>query len=169
MERYCTKCGKLAAKKNDNLYVCTDGHENWINPATGASAYVIRDGKVLFGVRSIDPGKGKLDVPGGFIEVHESAEQAIIRETKEELGIDITLEKCLGTYPSLYDGRPALNIVFIASMAAGQPITPSDDLSAGEPIWCDIESLSETDDLMDVWMDGAHKDLLAWWQEKTLE
>jgi NAD+ diphosphatase len=167
MERYCTKCGKITAQKNDSLFVCTDGHENWINPATGVSAYVIKDGKVLFGVRSIDPGKGKLDVPGGFIEVNESAEQAVVRETKEELGIDITLRRCLGTYPSVYDGRPALNIVFIVSMG-DQPITPSDDLSAGDPVWYDIENLPATDELMDAWMAQAHKDLIDWWREKAL-
>jgi ADP-ribose pyrophosphatase YjhB (NUDIX family) len=98
MERYCIKCGEVVTKKNDSLYMCEAGHENWINPAVGVSAYVIKDGKVLFGVRSRDPGKGKLDVPGGFVEAHESAEQAAIREAKEEFDIDITLTNCFGTY-----------------------------------------------------------------------
>jgi NAD+ diphosphatase len=115
MERYCIKCGKIVTKKNDSLYMCEAGHENWINPAVGVSAYVIKDGKVLFGVHSSGPGEDKLDVPGGFVEVHESAEQAAIREAKEEFGIDITVQNCFGTYPSIYDGRPALNIIFIAT------------------------------------------------------
>jgi ADP-ribose pyrophosphatase YjhB (NUDIX family) len=164
MERHCITCGKLVTKKNDSLYTCEAGHENWINPAVGVSAYVVKDGKVLFGVRSSDPGKGKLDVPGGFVEVHESAEQAAIREAKEEFGIDITLERCFGTYPSDYDGRPALNIVFIASMP-DQDITPSDDMSGGEPVWRDIENLPGSDEIMDDWMVATHKDLLAWWHQ----
>lgn len=94
MDRYCTKCGKITHKKNDSLYVCVADHENWINPATGVGAFVIKNGKVLFGVRSREPGKGKLDIPGGFVEVHESAEQAVIREAKEEFGIDINLQIC---------------------------------------------------------------------------
>jgi len=164
MERYCIKCGKIATKKNDSLFMCDAGHENWINPATGVSAYVIKDSKVLFGVRSSDPGKGKLDVPGGFVEVHESAEQAAVREAKEEFGIDITLTNCFGTYPSVYDGRPALNIVFIASMP-DQAIDPSDDMSGGEPVWLDIENLPPADEIMDEWMVQTHKDLLAWWRK----
>ena len=68
MERYCIKCGKLATKENDSLFMCEAGHENWINPALGVSVYVIKDSKVLFGVRSSNPGKGKLDVPGGFVD-----------------------------------------------------------------------------------------------------
>jgi ADP-ribose pyrophosphatase YjhB (NUDIX family) len=164
MERYCTKCGKITTKKNDSLYMCETGHQNWINPATGTSAYVIKGGKVLFGVRSSDPGRGKLDVPGGFVEVHESAEQAAIREAKEEFGIDIILEACFGTYPSVYDGRPALNIVFIASMA-DQEIIPSDDMSGGEPVWRDVENLPGSGEIMDDWMVAAHKDLLEWWRK----
>lgn len=164
MERYCAQCGKLTTKKSDSLYVCAAGHENWINPATGVSAYVIRDGKVLFGVRSSDPGKGKLDVPGGFVEVHESAEQAAIREAKEEFGIDIAIKSCFGTYPSVYEGRPALNIVFIATMP-DQPIMASDDMSGGEPVWRAIEDLPNSSEIMDDWMVAAHKDLLTWWHK----
>jgi ADP-ribose pyrophosphatase YjhB (NUDIX family) len=164
MERYCIKCGKVVTKKNDSLYMCDAGHENWINPATGVSAYVIKDSKVLFGVRSSDPGRGKLDVPGGFVEVHESAEQAAIREAKEEFGIDIALERCFGTYPSVYNGRPALNIVFIASMS-DQTITPSDDMNGGEAVWRDIENLPGSGEIMDDWMVATHKDLLALWRK----
>ena len=162
MERYCTKCGKIAIKMNDSLYKCEAGHENWINPAVGVSAYVVKDGKILFGVRSFDPGKGRLDVPGGFVEVHESAEQAAIRETKEEFGIDIDLINCLGTYTSVYDGRPALNIVFVATMPDQTPV-PSDDMSGGEPVWFAVESLPSADKIMDKWMVHAHEDLLRWW------
>lgn len=144
--------------------MCEAGHENWINPALGVSVYVIKDSKVLFGVRSSNPGKGKLDVPGGFVEVHESAERAAIREAKEEFDIDITLEVCFGTYPSIYDGRPALNIVFIATMP-DQDITPSDDMSGGEPIWRDIKNLPGSKEIMDDWMVTVHRDLLVWWRK----
>lgn len=167
MDRYCTLCGKITSRRNDSLYTCGNGHENWINPATGVSAYVVKDGKVLFGIRSSEPGKGRLDVPGGFVEVHESAEQAAIREAKEEFAIDITLESCLGTYPSIYDGRPALNIVFIATMP-DQSITPSDDMSGGEPVWRIIDNLPGADEIMDNWMVAAHNDLLVWWHQNHL-
>lgn len=168
MDRYCIKCGKIATKKNDSLYACEAGHENWINPAVGVSAYVIKNSSVLFGVRSHDPGMGKLDVPGGFVEVHESAEQAAIRETKEEFGIDIAIERCFGTYTSIYDGRPALNIIFIATMSdPGQDIVPSDDMNGGEAVWRDIRDLPNSDELMDDWLVTAHRDLLAWWRKNT--
>lgn len=95
------------------------------------------------------------------IEVHESAEQAVVREVKEEFGIDITLKSCFGTYPSLYNGRPALNIVFIATMSE-QPILASDDMSGGEPTWHNIENLPGSSEVMADWIAVAHKDLLTW-------
>lgn len=164
MERYCTKCGEITVKQNDNLFICEAGHKNWINPVTGVSVYVIKDNKVLFGVRSADPEKGKLDVPGGIVEVYESAEQAAIRETKEEFGIDVTLTSCFGTYPSIYDGRPALNILFIATMS-DQKITPSDDMSGGEPVWRHMNDLPGADETFD-WMVAAHEGLLKWWHHQ---
>ena len=163
MDRYCISCGKITAKHNDRLYMCQAGHENWISPAAGASVYVIKDGKVLFGVRSRDPGKGKLDIPGGFIEPHESAEQAANREAKEELGIDVVITNYLGSYPSVYNGRPALNIVFIAEMTE-QRIAASDDMGGGEPVWKEIEDLPSADEIMDVWMVQAQADLLEWFR-----
>jgi ADP-ribose pyrophosphatase YjhB (NUDIX family) len=164
VERYCTACGTIATRKNDSLYVCGAGHDNWINPAVGVSAYVIKNGKVLFGVRSSDPGKGKLDVPGGFVEVHESAEQAAIREAKEEFGIDITVQHCLGTYPGIYNGRPSLDIAFVASMT-DQDIKALDDMSGGKPVWRSMEDLPASDEVVDQWVTAAQKDLLVWWRK----
>jgi NAD+ diphosphatase len=163
MERHCTKCGKITTKKNKSLFVCEAGHENWINPAVGAVVYIIKGGKVLFGVRSVEPHKGKLSLPGGFIDVDETAEQASIREAKEELGIDVTLQTCLGTYATTYGNRPILNIVFIADCQS-QSIIPGDDMNDGEPVWREVNSLPTPDELAWDWYQVAQKDLLAWWQ-----
>ncbi len=165
MERYCTRCGKITTKKNDSLFVCGAGHENWINPAVGAIVYVIKDGKVLFGVRSVEPNSGRLSLPGGFIDVNETAEQAAIREAKEELGIEVVLQTCLGTYATTYGGRPILNIVFVAS-SESQSITPGDDMNGGEPVWCELESLPAHDELAWEWYQAAQKDLLSWWHQQ---
>lgn len=166
MTRYCATCGAVAEKKSDNLYQCALGHDNWVNPVPGATVFVVKDGRVLYGIRSIEPGKGKLEVPGGFIEISETAEQAAVRETKEELGIDVTLRACLGTYLSTYDGRPILNIVFVAGMA-DQPVTPGDDMSGGEPTWHDINNLPTADELAWGWYAAAQTDLQNWWHNES--
>lgn len=60
-------------------------------PVYFAVDLVIRRGeKVLFVIRKYPPFEGMLALPGGFVEADETAEQAAIRELKEETGIDLT-------------------------------------------------------------------------------
>lgn len=165
MERYCIKCGKLTSKKNDSCFVCEEGHENWINPAVGSTVFIVKDNKVLYGVRSRDPGKGKLDLPGGFVEVGESAEQTAIRETKEELGMDIELVAMIPkTYPTTYEGRPILNLAFVA-IPISDHIAPGDDMGGGDPVWRDVENLPGVDEAAAEWFADIQKDFVAWWHQ----
>ena len=62
------------------------------------SAAVIHDGKKVFITRKADGGfKGLWEFPGGKIENGESGEEAAVREIKEELELDIEVEKKLFT------------------------------------------------------------------------
>jgi ADP-ribose pyrophosphatase YjhB (NUDIX family) len=72
------------------------------NVAAAAGAVLQYDEKVVLIKRAKEPGKGKLDLPGGFVDPKESAEEAIKREIKEELKIDITEPKYLGSFPNIY-------------------------------------------------------------------
>jgi ADP-ribose pyrophosphatase YjhB (NUDIX family) len=49
----------------------------------------VRDGKALVTVRAREPEKGRIDVPGGFVEVGEHPVKGIEREVREELGVEI--------------------------------------------------------------------------------
>ncbi|MDN5274714.1 MAG: hydrolase [Candidatus Saccharibacteria bacterium] len=126
----------------------------------------MQDDKVLFGIRNIEPHKGKLNLPGGFLDYDETAEQAAIREVKEELGIDIKLTSFLGTYTDDYEGRPTINIMFIAQYTGGT-IVPSDDLNGGEIVWRDIQDLPTRDEIGWNWYIAAQEDLLKWWQKSN--
>jgi 8-oxo-dGTP diphosphatase len=60
-----------------------------IQPIVGVGAIMLCDGKILLEKRKNDPVKGKWSVPGGLVELGESVEQTVIREVKEETGLEV--------------------------------------------------------------------------------
>ena len=72
------------------------------NVATAAAALLEFEGKIMFVKRVREPGKGLLDLPGGFTDPNESAEDGLNRELKEELGITLDNMKYLGSSPNIY-------------------------------------------------------------------
>ena len=78
-------------------------------------AAVIKDkqGKILITKRNLNKSQGGLwEFPGGKIEPNETKEQAIIREIKEELTVEIKVEKYIAqkifNYPDKYVNLIAL-------------------------------------------------------------
>ena len=58
-------------------------------PIVGVGAVILDEGKILLEKRKNAPGKGKWSIPGGLVDLGESIEQAVIREVKEETGLDV--------------------------------------------------------------------------------
>ena len=58
-------------------------------PIVGIGAVIIREDKIVLIKRGNEPSRGKWTVPGGLVELGENLEQAVIRETKEETGLDV--------------------------------------------------------------------------------
>ncbi len=60
-----------------------------------ADTVVVQSGHVLVIKRKINPGKGMIAIPGGFVGQHEFIIDAAVRELKEETGIVSSIGKCL--------------------------------------------------------------------------
>ena len=58
-------------------------------PVVGVGAVILEGDKILLEKRKNMPSKGKWSVPGGLVELGESVENAVIREVKEETGLDV--------------------------------------------------------------------------------
>jgi len=58
-------------------------------PIVGVGAIVLREGKILLEQRANEPARGQWTIPGGVVEVGESLEDAVCRETKEETDLDV--------------------------------------------------------------------------------
>ena len=58
-------------------------------PVVGVGAVILEEGKIALIKRGNEPARGKWTIPGGLVELAETPEQAVIRETKEEVGLDV--------------------------------------------------------------------------------
>jgi 8-oxo-dGTP diphosphatase len=78
-------------------------------------------------------------LPGGFVDVGESVENAVVREMKEEISLDVEIEGLLGVYsdPSRDKRFHTVSVVFICK-AYGKPIGEDD---AKEALLVSLDSL----------------------------
>jgi len=135
--KYCPKCGSKAFITNDNgrSFICEGCHFNWyMNNSAAVSCLIFNDqGKLLLARRAIDPAKGMLDLPGGFVEPMESAEAAVVREIKEELGVLVKNAEYLASFPNeyIYSGFSVftVDLAFICIVDDLSAIVPADDVS----------------------------------------
>ena len=92
--KFCPVCGIALSsgfiEGKERQYCPGCQFVNYENPLPVAVAVTVKDGKFLLIKRGIPPRKGMWASPSGFIETGETAEEACLRELKEETGLDIT-------------------------------------------------------------------------------
>ncbi len=88
-------------------------------PMLAADALILFDGGIVLIRRENPPYQGYYALPGGFVEVGETVEEAAKREAKEETGLDIILLKLVGVY-SKPDRDPRGHVVSICYLAQGR-------------------------------------------------
>lgn len=106
---FCLKCGEKMTQK------WIEGRHRELCPVCGwiyyeqrkvsAGVRVQKNGKLLLVQRGIEPWRGNWYMPAGFVEVDEQPEDAAVRETFEETGLKVEVEKIAGIYTYQDDPR----------------------------------------------------------------
>lgn len=136
----CPNCQTALIKTDTSAHCPNCQFLFYLNPAPCVTILIVnKQNQILWTIRGIQPQKGYYDFPGGFVELGESLEQAVIREAKEELSVDVAIIAALGNIPDVYDQleQPTLNFVYLVEIVAGE-LKPQDDVA--ELKWIDLDN-----------------------------
>lgn len=102
---HCPQCGsahfEVHSEKSKRCADC--GFVYFFNPAAATVALIVNDrNELLVCRRAKEPAKGTLDLPGGFIDMDETAETGVAREVREETGLEVTHSEYLFSLPNRY-------------------------------------------------------------------
>ena len=103
--KFCPKCGTENLQQSGNKLFCENCDFVLYQNTAAAVAVLLKHGnEILFTVRNQEPGKGLLDLPGGFCDPEETGEHTCKREIYEELQLDLDEDKFsyLGSRPNIY-------------------------------------------------------------------
>lgn len=135
--KYCPVCGSSHFEINNfKSKKCQDcGFSYYLNASAATVALILNDKEELLVVsRKNDPGKDMLDLPGGFIDMDETAEEGMAREVKEETGLDAAEVIYQYSYPNtyLYSGFlvHTLDMFFLVKPKSLSHIEALDDAAA---------------------------------------
>jgi NAD+ diphosphatase len=144
---YCPRCGDAALMHFDEkIFGCTRcGYTYYHNTAVGVSVIVHCGGRIAWITRANEPGAGLLDLPGGFVEGGESLEAAVLREAREEIGVDLGPPRYLFSLPNRYrhhniDYR-SVDVFFTCTIDCPPDFTPNEEAAALH--WLTLEEVPD--------------------------
>jgi ADP-ribose pyrophosphatase YjhB (NUDIX family) len=105
----------------------------YATPKVDVRGAIVNDGKILLVQERSD---GKWCMPGGWADIDEYPSEMVVREVREESGLDVRPGKVIGVFDANRDGIPrnffhAYKVVFLCDLLGGTP-SPSNETSAAE-------------------------------------
>jgi len=128
--KFCPRCAKpLETVEYDGMkrVRCPDkscGFVHWNNPVPVVAAIIEHEGKVLLARNKLWPAKF-FGLVTGFLEKNETPQVGVLREVKEEVGLDAKLEGFVGHY----DFHQMNQLIIAFHVSASGPIVLNDELA----------------------------------------
>jgi mutator protein MutT len=114
-------------------------------PIVGIGAVIIAGDRVLLVKRAHEPLKGEWSLPGGAVEVGETLHDAVMREVREETGLDVRVGPVIEVLDRVHrtaDGRVEYHFViidYLCTLAGGTLASNSD---AEDACWVPVDDLT---------------------------
>ncbi len=122
---------------------------NWIPQERANLCFILKDERLLLIRKKRGLGAGKINAPGGRLEPGETALEAAIRETLEEVGVVPHAPSLRGElFFQFADGYSLHCAVFLALDCEGEPV----ETVEADPFWCGIDDIP----FHEMWADDAH-------------
>lgn len=144
--RYCPRCGSADFAINDfkskRCEAC--GFVFYFNPQSATVAFILNSSnRLLVASRAKEPGKGTLDLPGGFSDSFETAEEGVAREVMEETGLKVVQAEYLFSLPNtyVYSGfeEHTLDLFFLCRVEQDEILAAADDVDSLQ--WIPIDEI----------------------------
>ena len=132
--RFCPQCGGRLEKRlikpgEPQRLVCTAcGFIFYLDPKLSVIAVIPMDEGVVMVRRSIDPGYGLWVVPGGFVDLGEVVEDALVRETQEETLLTVRPLRLLNIYS--YPDHRTVIAAYVTEYVSGELAAGDETLEA---------------------------------------
>ena len=131
---HCPRCGSANFNINDaRSKRCGDcGYVYYQNASAATAAVILGEGdEILVSRRALEPARGTLDLPGGFVDAGESIDEGMRREIREETGCEVESMRWLFSLSNsyLYSGLdvPTADSFFLCRLRAGGRPKAADD------------------------------------------
>lgn len=105
------------------------GHIHYADPKVAVGVAVFRDDRLLLVRRTMNPGRGRWALPGGYLDAGEDPRAAAAREAAEETGVEVRVDGVLDVFANPPEDGGAVFVLYAATWCSGEP-SPGDDADA---------------------------------------
>lgn len=136
--QYCGRCGTpTAPRDNERARSCPSCHLTSYPPVSPAIMTLVTRGRELLLVRKPIWPEGRYSAVAGFVEPGETLEDTAIRETREEVGVEVCNLRYFGSQP--WPFPHSLMVAFTAEYAGGEVRPDGEEIA--EARWFDAANM----------------------------